>query len=383
MDKRMKQNFMLVAAGVILYAAVMHLNYVMIFLKDIAGLFLPIFLGLTIAFVLSVPMNGFAKIIDKLSVKMSEKIFKKRGFKLKEKTVNAISLLLTILCILLIFVLVGKLAIPEIVESVKSIAATVNEQWPKWAAVLKKYNIDTKPINDWLQTLQLENIVQNVLSGAGAFFDVLVGTATSTISVFATIGISIVIMFYMLVSKKELQRQGRKLMYAYLKKEVAEKIEYIIELTYDTFSKFLSGQCLEAVILGSLIFIAFTIFRLPYAGLIAILTAIFSFIPYIGAFLACGIGVVLTLIASPQQAIMCFIVYQVVQFIENQFIYPYVVGNSVGLSPLLTLLAVLIGGNMFGVVGMIFFIPFVAVIYTLLRENTNKKLKQKNIKIQS
>ena len=81
MDKRMKQNFMLVAAGVILYAAVMHLNYVMIFLKDIAGLFLPIFLGLTIAFVLSVPMNGFAKIIDKLSVKMSEKIFKKRGFK--------------------------------------------------------------------------------------------------------------------------------------------------------------------------------------------------------------------------------------------------------------------------------------------------------------
>ena len=199
---------------------------------------------------------------------------------------------------------------------------------------------------------------------------------------FATIGISIVIMFYMLVSKKELQRQGRKLMYAYLKKEVAEKIEYIIELTYDTFSKFLSGQCLEAVILGSLIFIAFTIFRLPYAGLIAILTAIFSFIPYIGAFLACGIGVVLTLIASPQQAIMCFIVYQVVQFIENQFIYPYVVGNSVGLSPLLTLLAVLIGGNMFGVVGMIFFIPFVAVIYTLLRENTNKKLKQKNIKIQ-
>lgn len=383
MDKRMKQNFMMVAAGVILYAAVMHLNYVMIFLKDIAGLFLPIFLGLTIAFVLSVPMNGFAKIIDKLSVKMSEKIFKKRGFKLKEKTVNAISLLLTIICILLIFVLVGKLAIPEIVESVKSIAATVNEQWPKWAAVLKKYNIDTKPISDWLQTLQLENIVHNVLSGAGAFFDVLVGTATSTISVFATIGISIVIMFYMLVSKKELQRQGRKLMYAYLKKEVAEKIEYIIELTYDTFSKFLSGQCLEAVILGVLIFIAFTIFRLPYAGLIAILTAIFSFIPYIGAFLACGIGVVLTLISSPQQAIMCFIVYQVVQFIENQFIYPYVVGNSVGLSPLLTLLAVLIGGNMFGVVGMIFFIPFVAVIYTLLRENTNKKLKQKNIKIQS
>ena len=93
MDKRMKQNFMLVAAGVILYAAVMHLNYVMIFLKDIAGLFLPIFLGLTIAFVLSVPMNGFAKIIDKLSVKMSEKIFKKRGFKLKEKTVNAIDAL--------------------------------------------------------------------------------------------------------------------------------------------------------------------------------------------------------------------------------------------------------------------------------------------------
>ena len=129
-------------------------------------------------------------------------------------------------------------------------------------------------------------------------------------------------------------------------------------------------------------FVAFCIFRLPYAGLVAMLTGVCAFVPYIGAFFSCGVGVLLTLIANPSQAILCFIVYQVVQFIENQFIYPHVVGNSVGLSPLWTLMAVMIGGKLFGLIGMIFFIPLVAVIYTLVREYTNKKLKEKKILIE-
>ena len=153
----------------------------------------------------------------------------------------------------------------------------------------------------------------------------------------------------------------------------------VARLVENTYSKFLSGQCIEAIILGSLMFIAFSIFRLPYAGLIAILTTVCAFIPYVGAFVSCGVGVLLTLLNDPIQAILCFIVYEVVQFIENQFIYPRVVGTSVGLSPLWTFIAVLIGGKLFGIVGILFFIPLTSVIYSLVRDVTNIKLRKRDV----
>lgn len=217
------------------------------------------------------------------------------------------------------------------------------------------------------------------MSGAGLIIDKVAGTAASTISVVTTVAISLVVMFYILISRKDLERQCTKALYAYLKKEVADRIIYIACLIRSTYTKFLSGQFVEAFILGFLMFIAFLIFRIPYAGLVATLTGICSFIPYVGAFFSCGVGVLLTLILDPKKAIMCLIVYQVVQFIENQFIYPHVVGNSVGLSPLWTLVAVLIGGKLFGLVGMIFFIPMVAVIYTLLRDDVYGRLRNKKV----
>lgn len=124
-------------------------------------------------------------------------------------------------------------------------------------------------------------------------------------------------------------------------------------------------------------FVSFSIFRLPYAGLVAVLTAVCAFIPYIGAFVSCVTGALLTLIYDPSKVILCVIVYSVVQFIENQFIYPHVVGNSVGLSALWTLLAALIGGKLFGLVGILFFIPLTAVIITLVEESTDKRIAKK------
>ena len=140
---------------------------------------------------------------------------------------------------------------------------------------------------------------------------------------------------------------------------------------------------MEAVILGFLIFLSLAIFKLPYAGLIGVLTGIFSFIPYVGAFLSCALGAILIFLIAPGKVILFIIVFQVAQFIENQFIYPHVVGNSVGLSALWTLVAVLLGGKFFGLLGMIFFIPLTAVVYTLVSGNVNKNLKIKDIDIQS
>lgn len=378
MDKKMKQNLILIASGVILFAAVMNINYVMTFIKDVMGLFLPLIIGFIMAFVLSVPMNGFEKLLRKIGRKIKPKLPKKIKINVKDKTISTISLLLTVISILLVIYILGKVAVPQIVESVKSIGIMIKEKWPQWAKTLQKYNVDTAPITEWVKNLDFENLIKNVLSGAGTFINVVVGTAASTISIMGTIAIAVVIMFYVLLSKKELIRHGKKIVYAYLSKEKADKIVYVSKLSCDVFAKFLSGQCIEACVLGGMMFVGFWLFKLPYAGMIAMLTCVSAFIPYIGAFMSCAIGVVLTLIANPSQAIMCFIVYQVIQFIENQFIYPNVVGNSVGLSPLWTLIAVLVGGKLFGLLGMIFFIPIVAVLYILFRESVNKKLKNKN-----
>ena len=148
-----------------------------------------------------------------------------------------------------------------------------------------------------------------------------------------------------------------------------------------TYTKFLTGQCVEACILGTLIFLSFTIFQLPYAVLVGVVTAICALVPYIGSFISCCLAVLLSLMVSPQKALITLIVYLVVQFIETQIIYPRVVGSSVGLSPMWTFLAVLLGGRMFGLLGMVLFIPLMSVIYTLLKEDVSKRLREKSIHI--
>lgn len=367
--KKIRQSMGLISFGVILYVALMNLNYVLIFIENLIKMFLPLLIGLILAFMLSVPMKGFEKLI--------EKFFSKAKHKPKEKRVQLASLMLTILSIVLIFVLVGKIVVPEIVVSVKSIGMIIKDKWPEWAVMLKKYSIDTTVIAEWVENLNIDSILVKLLDNAGGLLNGIAGTAASTISIVVTTLLSIVFMFYVLLSKKDLARQGKKLLYANVKEEIADKIIFVAKLTRDTYTKFLSGQCIEAIILGGLMFVAFSIFRLPYAGLVSILTMVCAFVPYVGAFISCGVGVFLTLLTSPIQAIVCFIVYQAVQFIENQFIYPRVIGTSVGLSPLWIFIAVLIGGKLFGIIGILFFIPLTSVIYSLVRDVTNQKLLKK------
>lgn len=374
MEKRTKQNMFLIAFGVILFACVMKFQYVLGFLQSVLQLLLPLLFGGVLAFILSVPMGGFERLIQKLCGRMRRRP--------NTKTVNVISLFLTLFSIVLVLVLVCTIAIPQIVDSGKSIGLIVKAKWPEWAAILKSYNIDTAPITKWFENLEFEKILANILSGAGAAFDIFVGTATSTISVVVTGAIAFVVMLYILLSKEELIRQVKKLAYAYLKKEKADKIFSVAVMIRKIFAKFLSGQFVEAIILGVLIFIALTIFRMPYAGLIGMVTSVCAFIPYIGAFFSCSLGAFLIFISNPRQVIVYLIVYLVVQFVENQFIYPRVVGNSVGLSPLFTLVAAMLGGKMFGLPGMVFSIPIVAVIYTLLREHINNRLRNRDIHIE-
>lgn len=370
MSKRMKNCMLLIAFGVALYACLNNLGSVIGFFQNVGGLLLPIIGGMVVAFVLNVPVRGFEKLYTRL--------FKKFNVKPKNGPLVMLSLLSTLACIVLIVMLVSTMVIPQLITSVRSVYLTIQARSPQWLAFLSEYGIDTTWITQQLSSFSLsqiniEHIVQSVLAGAGNFLSSALGIASSTISVIINCFFALVIALYILLSKKTLGRQCKKLLYVHLSTPIADKIYYVASLISKTYSRFLSGQCIEAIILGVLIFISFSIFRIPYAILIAVLTGVLSFIPYIGAFCACFIGALLVLMVNPLQALLSIIVYQVVQFIENQFIYPHVVGGSVGLAPLWTLVAVLIGGNLFGVLGMVFFIPLVAVLYQLVKEYTNKK----------
>lgn len=365
MDKNFKKSLILVVVGVVLFAALLNLSSIFSFAAKIFAILLPIFVGLIIAFVLNVPTKGYEKLLLKLF---------KKDFKAKERLVSILSLVLTLLSILVIVVLAATLAVPELVSSVKSIYSQIQAKLPELVAMLDSYNIDTTKITELARNINVNSFLSTLTTGAGSILSSVWAFATTTVSGVSTTIFALVISIYVLLDKKNLSRQVKKLMYATLKKEATDKACEIGALSVETYSKFLSGQMIEAVILGSLIFISFTIFRLPYAALIAFLTSCFAFVPYVGAFASCAIGAFLILLDSPEKVITCLIVYLVVQFVENQFIYPHVVGGSVGLSPLWTLMAAIIGANLFGIVGIIFFIPLAAVVYTLLQRHINKKL---------
>ena len=362
MDKAYKKQLGLVAFGVILFVALSNLKYVAVFLKCCLNLLTPVLYGLLIAFVLSVPVRALARRLRRLMPNSSD------------RKIDIISLVLTLICVLTVIVLLCVIAVPQLAASVKSIAALGHEKWPYWLELLQGYGIDTEGLTNMVTSSDWRSLLKNILNG----FDIVIGSvasvAGSTISAVANAAVSLVIALYVLIGWRELGSQCRRALYAYCRKNIADRICYIARLAHGTYARFLSGQCVEVVILGILIFVSLSVAGIPYAGLTAVLTAAFAFVPYIGAFLSCLLGILFTLLAAPDKALLCLIVYQAAQFVENQFIYPHVVGNSVGLSPFWTLLAVLIGGKLFGILGMIFFIPIMALISQLLQESISKRL---------
>ncbi len=367
MDKKLKHSLILVAFGVVLYAALMNLSPVLSFFKVLISLALPLLIGFVGAFVLNVPMRG----IEKLLIKFFSNFKRRPGNKL----LRAMSLILTLACVALVIVLVCTLVIPELADSVLSLYELVVERWPSWMEFIRGYDIAW--VNEWLADVDLNALLSEITSGAGSIISSAVGIFSGAVSAITTIGIGLVLMIYALLSKDELARQGKKLLHAAASEKVEKHVLHVLGLINSTYSRFLSGQCVEACILGTLIAVSFSIFGIPYASLTGVVTAVFAFIPYVGALAACALGAFLVLLVEPGKVLVCIIVYLVVQFVENQFIYPHVVGTSVGLGAMWTLIAVILGGKLLGLLGMIFFIPLVAVLMTLLREFVNKVLERK------
>ncbi len=366
MDKKLKQNLILVLSAVALFACLMNFGIVLNAVGKVFKIFFPIISGFVMAFVLNVPMSGFTIFWSK--------IFKKDK-KSHKKAIKLFSILLTYISILTVIVIIFTLIVPTTAKSITSLYNTVLTELPELTEKLMKYDIDISQITTYVESMDINKLLENVFSGAGTIFSSVAGFLSTTVSIVANTFIAIIISVYVLSYKEQLKRQISRFMKAFLKEPLRLFINKTARLTNESFTRFLSGQCVEAVILSGLISIAFLIFQIPYAGLMGLLSGILSFIPFIGPFIACLAGSFFVLLAEPSKFILSIVVYLVVQYVEEQFIYPHVVGGSVGLSPLWTLVAVIIGGELFGALGVFFSIPVTAVIFQLLKEKMNKKLE--------
>lgn len=378
-DQKTRRALFLIAFGVCLYAAMMHLDAVLGALSAAVDIFFPVLLGLGFAFVLNVPVSGMERLLHRAVGLLPE------GRRPGEGAITMASIVLVLIAIAGVAVLGVTMLVPELIASARTVAPLLAERLPEIEEGLAANGVDVEKLAQFFQGAGASSATAAAGSGAQGLLNLGLGSiassvfaaARSTVSVLSSSVFAFVIAVYVLASKRTLDRQVNRVMDAHLAPGHAARIRHVASLATDTYSKFLSGQCLEACILGTLIFLAFSLFRLPYAGLIGFLTALFAFVPYVGAFASCAIGAFLTLLASPEHALLCVIVYLAVQFIENQFIYPHVVGSSVGLSALWTLIAALVGGKLFGIVGIVFFIPIVAVLYELFRQWTNARLAER------
>ena len=276
--------------------------------------------------------------------------------------------------------------IPQLGATFANLGASIQEFIPEvqdWAQEIFHNNQD---VMEWVNSLEfdwnkiMETGMDFFKNGAGSVLDSTITAAKSIVSGITTFFIAFVFAIYILLQKEKLGLQAKKVLFAFVRRGRAEAALEVLSLTYNTFSSFLTGQCVEAVILGSMFVAAMTVLRLPYALLVGIVIAFTALIPIFGAFVGCAVGVFMIFIEDPFKALIFVVMFLVLQQVEGNLIYPHVVGNSVGLPSRWVLAAVSVGGSLMGVVGMLIFIPVVSVAYALFREVVYLKLKQRKIK---
>ena len=360
--------------GLILFTAVVivclwKFDTVIAVLRFVLNVVYPFLLGGAIAFVLNVPMNFVECHICKT----------------KTKYARGISLMVVLLGVAGILALVLFELIPQLADTFANLGRSMQAFIPQVQEWADHWFHNNKEIMSFVNNLEfdwnkiMDAGMQFLRNGAGSVLESTINTAKNIIGALATFFIAFVFAMYILLQKEKLGRQAKKVLYAFVRKGRAEATLEVLSLTYKTFSNFLTGQCVEAIILGAMFVIAMTIFRLPYALLTGIVIAFTALIPIFGAFIGCVVGVFLIFMVSPFKALVFIILFLVLQQIEGNLIYPHVVGNSVGLPSIWVLAAVSVGGSLMGIVGMLIFIPLMSVVYALFREVVYIKLKQKNI----
>ena len=365
---------LVVCGGIAFYSLLQNLPAVAMAVGWVLGILGPFLLGGAMAFILNVPMRAIER-----------RLFPVRPGK-QVKGRRPMALLITLLAVIGVLVLASSVIGPGIAEAVRSLAAQVPaaaerlwaqisrlEQYlPMLESLLADWNME-----DWKNiTQKTAELLQTWGGGILSSGSMVIGGVVSGVSTFV---IALIFSFYILLQKEKLGRQGRQVLYALLPERRADRTLEILRLSSRTFSSFLSGQCLEACILGTLFVVSMTIFRMPYALLVGVLISLTALIPIVGAFIGCGVGALLIAIADPWKALGFIVLFLVLQQVEGNLIYPHVVGSSVGLPSIWVLAAVTLGGSLMGILGMLVFIPLCSVLYALFRDYVKTRLSQRHV----
>lgn len=329
--------------------------------SNVLGYITPLLVGIVLAFLLNRPMLFFEQILQKMASG------KKRPMH------RAIAITISYLCLIMIVVLIVSFVVPELANSVNTFTDNIDVYLNNLQQFFNRFG-DVININGMIDLDQI--ISQGVTFFTDTiknFLPKIFAATTGLLSGLITFFLSIVVSIYLLISKEKILYYLGVVAKVNISTTMYQKIEDTTKIVIETFNKYVIGQLLEATILGTLCFIGMQIFRFDYALLISVCIGITALIPILGAYIGAGVAFVLLFLVSPVKALW-FIVYLVIlQQVENNFIYPHVVGTSLGLPPLVVLLAITIGGGMFGLTGMIFAVPVAAIIYALAKSAIDDK----------
>ncbi len=374
-NKKVFRNLFLAIIGcIVIYWALHEVDRVQAIWRTVSGIFAPFVFGAITAFILNVPMRGFERMLGGI----------------RQSTLRrTVALLLTIAAFALVVALVFWLLIPQITETIQSLIPKMQTFFSNMGKQIQNFLNENPQLMEYVmqytdfEKFNWTSILEKTMNFLSSSVTTIVGGAFSAIGSI-TSGlvdgvIGIVFAIYALFRKEILARQGRRLVYAILPEKIGDETVRILRLTNSTFSSFLSGQCVEVLILGGMFAVSMAIFSMPYIPLVSVLVAVTAFVPLVGAFVGCILGAFFIFVNDPMQALWFVIMFLVIQQIEGNLIYPKVVGNSIGLPGMWVLLAVTIGGEVMGVAGMLLMIPLSSVLYTLAREYSQKILSAKGI----
>lgn len=362
--------------GLIIFTAVVCLAVIKIdlVLKGVffvIGILKPFIYGAVVAFVLNIPMSAIEK-----------RLFGGGKNAKMQKAKRPASIFLAFVSVILVMVIVALTVVPQLGKTMIELGNKIPLFFSSVQTSLEQLLAERPELVAMLEELDFESInwgsifntiVDFMKNGLGNVVTSTVMVASTIIGGVVNLFVALVFSFYILAQKEKLGDQLKRVMHAYFPKGVYEKVLEVAFLANRNFSNFITGQCTEAVILGSMFVVAMVIFRFPYAVLVGVLIAFTALIPIVGAFIGCFVGTFLIMVDDPIKAIWFLVLFIVLQQVEGNLIYPHVVGNSVGLPSIWVLAAVTIGGSLMGVAGMLIFIPIVSTVYALLREDVNQK----------
>lgn len=358
---------------VLFYAVVEHFSAVKEIILACYDAISPLIYGIVIAFIVNL-------IVVKLEKYMTKGIF------LNQTVKRTTSIILSFLILLGALTIICFSVIPGIVDSVKQIAEKLPQAVETGLEFLEKHVSISDDIIHMVQNFKFDaDMVDNMfgLMKNESVMDAIKASGNvvgSIFSVFTKFFIGLFFAFYVLAKKESIEAYVHRLIKTYLPQNIGQGLENFGHITYETYANFISGQCMDAVILGCLISASMGIMGMPYPLLVGVVVAVTALIPVVGAFFGGAVGMVLLIMESPIKALTFLILFLILQQIDNRLIYPHIVGNAIGIPSILIFVAIILGGEFGGIIGMFLGIPFTAVIYTIVEQDIAKrKLKKQQI----